>query len=106
MLPRYALGNWWSRYYNYTDKEYKALMEKFEERNIPFTVACLDMDWHITDIDIKYGTGWSGYTWNKELFPDHKEFLKWLKERRYRVMLNIHDREGVTPYEDGYLGMA
>ncbi|MBE6727448.1 MAG: DUF5110 domain-containing protein [Ruminococcaceae bacterium] len=106
MLPRYALGNWWSRYYAYTDNEYKALMEKFEERNIPFSVACLDMDWHITDIDTQYGTGWSGYTWNKELFPDHKAFLKWLKERNYRVMLNIHDREGVTPYEDGYLEMA
>lgn len=106
MVPRYALGNWWSRYYPYTDKEYQKLMETFEEKNIPFSVACLDMDWHITDIDAKYGTGWSGYTWNKELFPDHKKFLKWLKDRNYYVMLNIHDREGITPYEDGYLEMA
>ena len=106
MLPRYALGNWWSRYYAYTDKEFKDLMTTFEEKQIPFSVACLDMDWHITDIDAKYGTGWSGYTWNKELFPDHKEFLSWLKNRDYRIMLNIHDREGVTPYEDGYLEMA
>ena len=106
MLPRYALGNWWSRYYAYTDKEFKALMEKFENKNIPFSVACLDMDWHITDIDVKYGTGWSGYTWNKELFPDHKEFLRWLKSHNYYVMLNIHDREGVTPYEEGYLEFA
>lgn len=106
MLPRYALGNWWSRYYAYTDKEFKELMTTFEDRKIPFSVACLDMDWHTTDIDKKYGTGWSGYTWNKELFPDHKEFLKWLHDRNYRVMLNIHDREGVTPYEDGYLEMA
>lgn len=106
MLPRYAFGNWWSRFHAYNDKEFKDLMETFEQRQIPFTVASLDMDWHITDIDAKYGTGWSGYTWNKELFPDHKEFLSWLKKRGYRVMLNIHDREGITPYEDGYLEMA
>lgn len=106
MVPRYALGNWWSRYYAYTADEYKALINTFEEKNIPLSVACLDMDWHITDINIKYGTGWSGYTWNKELFPDHKKFLAWLKERKLHTVLNIHDREGVTPYEDGYLEMA
>lgn len=106
MLPRYALGNWWSRYYAYTADEYKALISKFEEKKIPLSVACIDMDWHITDIDIKYGTGWSGYTWNKELFPDHKEFLSWLKDKNLRTVLNIHDREGITPYEEGYLPMA
>lgn len=106
MLPRYALGNWWSRYYPYTDEEFKNLMLKFEEKEIPFSVSCLDMDWHTTDIPAKYGTGWSGYTWNTELFPNHVEFLAWLKEHGYRTMLNIHDREGVTPFEEGYLEMA
>lgn len=106
MLPRYALGNWWSRYYRYTDKEFKALMTEFSEKQIPFSVACLDMDWHITDIDKKYGTGWSGYTWDKECFPDHKEFLKWLHEHGLKVMLNIHDREGIAPHEDCYPEMA
>ncbi len=27
------------------------------------------MDWHLVNIDPKYGTGWTGYTWNRELFP-------------------------------------
>lgn len=106
MVPRYALGNWWSRYYAYTADEYKELINTFAEKKIPLSVACIDMDWHITDIDIKYGTGWSGYTWNKELFPNHKDFLAWLKERNLYTVLNIHDREGITPYEDGYLEMA
>lgn len=47
VLPKYALGNWWSRYHAYTDKEYLALMDKFEQKNIPLTVATIDMDWHI-----------------------------------------------------------
>ena len=39
MLPRYALGNWWSRYYKYSEESYMELMDKFDEKNIPFTVA-------------------------------------------------------------------
>ena len=33
LLPRYALGNWWSRYHRYLDYEYLDLMNKFEEKN-------------------------------------------------------------------------
>ena len=63
LLPRYALGNWWSRYHRYTEEEYKELVERFEKEEIPFSVAVVDMDWHLVDdVDPKYGTGWTGYT--------------------------------------------
>lgn len=64
------MGNWWSRYYKYTEKSYLELMERFGEEGIPFSVAVLDMDWHLVDIDPAIGSGWTGYTWNRELFPD------------------------------------
>ena len=83
MVPRYALGNWWSRYYKYTQDSYKALMERFEREEIPFSVAVIDMDWHLVDIDSKYGSGWTGYTWNRQLFPQPQEFLDWLHEKKY-----------------------
>ena len=57
MLPRFALGNWWSRYYRYTEESYRELMDRFERENLPFTVAVIDMDWHLVDIDPKYGSG-------------------------------------------------
>ena len=75
LIPRYILGNWWSRYYPYTQDEYKNLVKRFKSEDIPFSVAVIDMDWHYVNIDPKYGSGWTGYSWNKELFPDHKEFL-------------------------------
>lgn len=50
MLPAYALGNWWSRYYAYTQDEYQTLMTRFEREDIPFSVAVVDMDWHIVDV--------------------------------------------------------
>ncbi|MDN6683364.1 MAG: alpha-glucosidase, partial [Bifidobacterium crudilactis] len=31
LIPRYALGNWWSRYYRYTQHEYLELMERFDD---------------------------------------------------------------------------
>ncbi|MFD1177965.1 TIM-barrel domain-containing protein [Paenibacillus puldeungensis] len=106
LLPRYALGNWWSRYYKYSEAEYKALMERFEREEIPFSVAVLDMDWHLVDVDPKYGSGWTGYTWNRELFPDPPEFLQWLHEKGLRVTLNVHPADGVRAFEEPYLAIA
>lgn len=58
LLPRYAFGNWWSRYHRYTEEEYKELVERFEDEKLPFSVAVVDMDWHIVDdVDPKYGSG-------------------------------------------------
>lgn len=121
LIPRYALGNWWSRYHAYTDKEYLNLLDSFEERNIPFTVATIDMDWHYSnDLDKQkritelgrntpyYGgnDGWTGYSWNKELFPDYKKFLKEIKKRNYAITLNLHPALGVRWFEDMYEDFA
>jgi alpha-glucosidase (family GH31 glycosyl hydrolase) len=43
LLPRWALGNWWSRYYAYTADEYLTLMDESKDREIPRSVAVLDM---------------------------------------------------------------
>ena len=106
LLPRYALGNWWSRYYKYSEQSYMELMERFDRDKIPFTVAVIDMDWHLVDIDPKYGSGWTGYTWNRELFPDPARFLKWLHDRGMRTTLNVHPADGVQAYEEMYETMA
>jgi len=104
LLPRFALGNWWSRYYAYTDSEYRALMDRFAEKKIPFSCAVIDMDWHITKTPdpVKYGSGWTGYTWNRELFPDPADFLADLHRRGLRTTLNLHPRDGVRAYEEAY----
>ncbi|MDD3279258.1 MAG: glycoside hydrolase family 31 protein [Lachnospiraceae bacterium] len=102
MLPRYALGNWWSRYYPYSQEEYLELMKKFAEKRIPFSVAVLDMDWHLVDIDPKYGSGWTGFTWNQELFPEHEAFMKELHQEGMKVTLNLHPSDGIRGFEGVY----
>ncbi len=106
MIPRYAFGNWWSRYHKYTEKSYRELMERFNREDIPFSVAVIDMDWHLVDVDERYGSGWTGYTWNRELFPDPDTFLQWLHEQGLHVTLNVHPADGVRAYEDMYEDMA
>ena len=50
-------------------------LDRFEAEGLPFSVAVVDMDWHVTDVDPELGSGWTGYTWDRELFPDPEAFL-------------------------------
>lgn len=108
LIPRYALGNWWSRYYPYTSQTYRELMEKFEEKNIPINVSVLDMDWHKNKRQVprKYGSAWTGYSWNRELFPNPPQFLNWLHKNHKKVTLNLHPAAGIRAFEDGYKQVA
>ena len=106
VLPRFALGNWWSRFHRYTADSYAALLDRFAAEDIPFSVAVLDMDWHVTDVDPSLGSGWTGYTWNRDLFPDPAAFIASLHERGLRLTLNVHPADGVRAHEDAYPAMA
>ncbi|RCI14535.1 hypothetical protein L249_6589 [Ophiocordyceps polyrhachis-furcata BCC 54312] len=109
LLPRWALGNFWSRYYEYSAASYLELMDSFHQYRIPLSVAVIDMDWHLVDDERvrKYrGTGWTGYTWNRKLFPDPPAFIHQLHRRRLKLTLNDHPADGVQPYEDQYRAVA
>lgn len=105
LVPRFALGVWWSRYHAYTDDEYLNLMDRFEKENVPLTVATIDMDWHYVDLKKQFGikeSGWTGYSWNKELFKDYKNFLANLQNKNLKVTLNLHPADGIRFFEDMY----
>ena len=122
LVPRYCLGNWWSRYKAYTQDEYVKLMSDFIEREIPITVATIDMDWHWVDVEKRFGykpqfnhknpfelfqgQGWTGYSWNTELFPDYKKMFTWLKDNGLKITMNLHPAQGVRSFEDMYPEMA
>ena len=139
-LPRYTLGNWWSRYHAYTEQKYLNTLDKLADQDIPITVATVDMDWHWTSYTFKkhpkltetgrvselkeaagekpWNSGWTGYSWDTNLFPDYKAFLKKVHERGCAVTLNIHpatnvryatgksETVGIRWFEDMYEDMA
>ncbi|KAJ4289315.1 hypothetical protein N0V88_007066 [Collariella sp. IMI 366227] len=106
VLPRWTLGNWWSRYHEYTAAEYLELMDHFKREAIPLNVGVIDMDWHKVRIPPKYGSGWTGYSWNRDFFPDPDGFMKNLRQRGLKVSLNDHPADGIRAYEDLYQGVA
>ncbi len=128
LIPRFVLGNWWSRYKAYTQDEYLTLMKRFRDEEIPITVATVDMDWHWVKIADKFGKettnfekpknpirflrgsymipGWTGYSWNTDLFPDYKQFLNELHDMNLKVTLNLHPAAGVAHFEDMYEDFA
>ncbi len=105
MIPRYILGNWWSRYWAYTQDELRSLMAEFRAHDIPLSVCIIDMDWHITKTG-NQSSGWTGYTWNRELFPNPEDFIRWLHGQGLRTALNLHPALGLHPHEGQYERMA
>jgi alpha-glucosidase (family GH31 glycosyl hydrolase) len=71
------------------------------------------MDWHIVknvplDVNptIIQGPGWTGYTFEKSLFPDHKAFFENLKGRNLAITMNLHPHDGVRYFEEQYKDMC
>ncbi len=101
--PRYAFGYWWSRWWAYSEHEFKQLIKDFEDYRIPLEVLVIDMDWHYTD---EAHGGWTGWTWNEWLFPNHRKFLNYLRDKNLKVTLNLHPASGIKKFEAAYPDVA
>jgi len=115
MPPQFAFGAWWSRYWSYTDQEFNELMRQFRLHSTPLSVLVIDIDWHPTfnefagtsKLDASgHRLGWTGYSWNKLLFPDPAEFLAGVHQQGLKSTVNLHPAGGVQPWEDRYPEMA
>lgn len=98
--PRYTFGYWWSRYWSYSDQDFRDLLSNFQRFDLPLDVLVIDMDWH--PISAEAGGGWTGWDWNERLFPDYKAFLNYLDDQGVKATMNLHPAEGVRPYEKKY----
>jgi len=114
MPPKFAFGIWYSRYWEYTEQDFKQIVADYEHNNIPLDVLVIDMDWHLTakyspEIFNRYTPkpdGWTGFTWEKKLFPDYKEFLAWTDAQKLQTCMNLHPASGVQQHEAAYPAFA
>jgi alpha-glucosidase (family GH31 glycosyl hydrolase) len=114
MPPKFAFGVWYSRYWNYTEQQFKDIVNDYNRYQIPLDVLVIDMDWHLTEqsspeIFSRYApkpNGWTGFTWEKKYFPDYKEFLSWTNEQKIQTCMNIHPAAGVQAHEAAYPAFA
>lgn len=82
LVPLYALGLWYSRYYAYGEDTALATIDRFRAEGIPLDVFVVDTDWRV-------GAS-CGYAVNETLFPDMARFVRQAHARQVRVMLNDH----------------
>jgi alpha-glucosidase len=99
LIPRYALGVWWSRFWPYSASDLERLADEFAAHRLPLDVLVVDMDWHLPG-------HWTGYSWNHTLFPQPEAFLASMHARGLRVTLNLHPADGVHPHEAAYPAFA
>lgn len=88
MIPKWALGFWYSRWYPYRDREIIDLVKRYRREGIPIDVIMIDTDWR---------GGWAGYDWCKKYFPRPQKTLEELHALGVKVGLNDHP--GYDDYE-------
>ncbi len=101
LIPRFALGNWWSRNDTYDEDKLLELVDNFELHKIPMSVVMLDKDWHVRvksgDTHLK-----TGFTFNGELFPEPTKLVNYLHSKGIRIGLNVNPIEGFYPVDAYY----
>ena len=105
LIPRYALGTWWSKNLAYSDHSLKELIDGFTENEIPLSVLLLDKDWHKRVMDGKNHLK-TGFTFDNDFFKAPAEMIKFLHAKGIRLGLNINPTEGIYPIEENYDKMA
>ncbi len=101
LLPRYALGNWWSRNEPYNDKTIRKLVDNFEFHEIPLAVLLLNHDWHIRKYD-EITDIQSSFTFNEEHFESPINMIKFLHSKGIRIGLSVNPLEGIYPFETNF----
>ena len=98
LLPRYAFGNWWSKDYGYNCNTLNEALEKFETENIPLSVVLLDNDW--SRRCPQFPTINTGFSFNKDIFPNPAGTINDVHKRKIRFGLKINPAYGIFPHED------
>jgi len=101
LIPRYALGNWWCKNYQYNDNDLEKLFGKFQKNEIPMSVFLFDRDWHIRNTENLKNID-TGYTWNTNLLSNPVAFSKKIHSEGYKLGVQIDPTAGILSHESIY----
>lgn len=100
-LPRrHFLGMSWSKWGNQLNQTV-AFQEvaALQAAGFPVDTFIFDMQWHLKP-------HWTGYTWDPVAYPEHVQMLADIHALGLQIAVNLHDAEGVLPFEKQYAAMA
>ena len=83
MLPRWALGNFSSRFGYHTQNEVIETIDKFREAEIPVDAVILDLYWFGNDIKGTMGN----LAFDRDSFPNPQQMIKDLKSKNVETIL-------------------
>ena len=92
--PKYMFGYWYSKYQAYSQSEIQQLVRDMENNEVPHDVLMIDCDWH--------QNSWTGWTWNKSLFPNPSTLLNWMHTHNTKTALNLHPADGIGSSDDNF----
>lgn len=106
LLPRWSMGSWYSRWYQYTSKDYRNIVNEYVSHGFPLDVIVMDMEWHTRGGNCGHGwggtLGWTGWSWNRELLPDAESLLRGFRENGLHIAMNVHPHDGIRSHETCY----
>lgn len=96
---RHWLGMSWSRWDESTTQTvvYQQLAA-LQNASFPVSTFIFDMQWHLQP-------DWTGYTWNTTQY-NVSETLAYIHAMNIPIAVNLHDADGVAPFEAQYAPMA
>ncbi|MGB3607089.1 TIM-barrel domain-containing protein, partial [Psychroserpens sp.] len=83
MLPRWALGNFSSRFGYHSQKEVLKTIDKFREEDIPVDAIILDLYWFGKEIKGTMGN----LAFDRDSFPNPEQMIKDLKSKHVETIL-------------------
>lgn len=95
-IPRYALGNWWSRDIPYQDEHIITLLNKFRMNNIPISIFLFDKDWSIKNTKFSLT---SGFSFNTRLIKDPEKLISIIHKMGVRVGVKVNPKDGIFSHE-------
>lgn len=83
MLPRWALGNFSSRFGYHSQSEVMATINKFKEEQIPVDAIILDLYWFGKEVKGTMGN----LAWHRDSFPNPEMMIKQLRDENVETIL-------------------
>ncbi len=83
MLPRWALGNFSSRFGYHSQKETLETVKKFKDENIPVDAVIIDLYWFGKEIQGTLGN----FEFYRDSFPEPKQMIEVLKSQNVETTL-------------------
>jgi hypothetical protein len=92
-------GSWYTRWFDFDNDDVQRIITNYRNAQLPLDVLILDMNWHTKD-------SWTGYTWDRALYPIPSDTVAFAHSQGLKIGANLHDAVGFGFWEEKYAVMA